>query len=316
MSKVRFGIIGPGKISHRFMKGIAYSPDGEVIAVASRSMEKAVEYQKQYQLKYAYDSYEAMLENPEIDIVYIATIPSLHYEHIMLCLQHHKHVLCEKPLMASSEELKTCFEYAHRNNLFLMEAQKAPFNYLNQVIKQKIADGLIGDVRYIEAAYCYASFAYNYDHWVYRPQDGGGMFDVGVYAIAYANMFAGDKIKNIQAMVDRTPTGCDGFAVAMLEYQNGVKATVKGAIELTTENKAMIYGTKGYIETYNFWKNTTATIYIGEDKETLEVEMPTDFYPEIEHAINCVKNGIIESPIMSESASLEIMKVLEYIRQA
>ena len=115
-------------------------------------------------------------------------------------------------------------------------------------------------------------------------------------------------------MANRTPTGCDGFAVAMLEYKNGIKAVVKGAIELQTENKAMIYGTKGYIETYNFWKNNEAVIYISGQAEKIQVEMPTDFYPEIEHAIDCVLKGLLQSPVMSEAANLEILKVVDNVK--
>ncbi|MPM75286.1 scyllo-inositol 2-dehydrogenase (NADP(+)) IolU [bioreactor metagenome] len=315
MDKIRFGILGPGKISHRFMKGIAFAEDAEVVAVASRDLMKAEAFKSQYGLRYAYDDYVKMLENPEVDMVYIATIPSMHYEQIMLCLRYHKHVICEKPLLADSAAIKECFAYAGSQGLFLMEAQKAPFNYLNQEIKRRLEQGIIGQVKYIEAAYCYASFAQNYEHWVYRREDGGGMFDVGVYAIAYANMMAGSPLQKIQAMADRTPTGCDGFAVAMLEYENGVKAVVKGAIELNTENKALIYGTEGYIETVNFWKNTKATIYRGDTKEDIEIPMPTDFYPEIEAAVSGVKAQLLQSPIMNEEASLQIMKVLEYVRQ-
>lgn len=313
--KVCFGILGPGKISHRFMKGIAFANNAEVIAVSSRDKAKAQTYAEQYQIPYVYDDYEAMLKNDEIDIVYIATIPSVHFEHIMLCLKHNKSVMCEKPLLAESEQIKACFAYAKQQGLFLMEAQKAPFNYLNQEILHQIQNGLIGEVKYIEASYCYDGFASKYDHWVFRYEDGGGMFDVGVYAIAYANLMAQSTIKNIKAMANRAITGCDVFAVALLEYQNGIKAQVKGAIELKTENKAMIYGTKGYIETYDFWKNDHATVYLDDKCYQITVEMPTDFFPEIEHAIACVLNGLVESPIMSESASLEIMKVLEHVKQ-
>ena len=312
--KVCFGILGPGKISHRFMKGIAFANNALVLAVASRDFEKAQVYAKQYDIKRVYQYYKTMLEDPDIDIIYIATIPGVHHEQIMMCLDHHKHVLCEKPMLADQDDLRQCFAYAAKQGCFLMEAQKAPFNYLNRVIKKRIDEGLIGDIKYIEASYCYDTFAKRYDHWVFNYEDGGGMFDVGVYAIAYANMMADSKILKVQSMVNRTPTGCDGFAVSMLEYDNGVKALVKGAIELQTENKAMIYGTKGYIETYNFWKNEEATIYLGDQKEILKVPMPSDFFCEIEHAIECVLQNRLQSPIMSETQNLEILKVLDHVK--
>ena len=314
-NKEYFCILIPGKISHRFMKGIAFANNAEVLGVASRNREKADDYAALYHIPRVYDNYEQMLKDDEIDIIYIATIPSVHFEQIMLCLDNHKSVLCEKPMLTNVEAIKKCFAYAKEQGCFLMEAQKAPFNYLNIEIKKRIDEGLIGDVKYIEAAYCYDTFATKYDHWVFDYENGGGMFDVGVYAIAYANMMADSPIVRIQSMVNRTPVGSDGFAVSMLEYENGIKAVVKGAIELQTENKAMIYGTKGYIETYNFWKNDEAVIYLNGQVEKLKVEMPTDFYPEIEHAINCVLQKRVQSPIMSEWANLEILKVIDHVKK-
>ena len=141
------GIMGLGKISHRVAKGIAYAHNAQLYAVASRNIAHAQDFQKQHPCPKAYGSYEELLHDPQVDMVYICTPNYLHYTHIMACLQHHKHVVCEKPFVANHEQVVECFTFAKKQGCFLMEAEKTIFTPLNQTIQQMIQDGAIGQLR-------------------------------------------------------------------------------------------------------------------------------------------------------------------------
>ena len=149
---IRVGIMGLGQIAHRVAKGICYAENAELYAVGSRSLEKAGEFQRLYGAQKIYDSYERLLQDPQVEMVYICTPNHLHFEHIQNALRHGKHVLCEKPLVANAEQLKECFELARSSNLFLMEAEKTLFTPLNRKLKQLVKEGVIGQLRYVEGS--------------------------------------------------------------------------------------------------------------------------------------------------------------------
>lgn len=311
------GIMGLGKIAHRVAKGIAHAHNAKLYAVASRNIAHAQDFQKQHPCVKAYGSYEDLLNDKQVDMVYICTPNFLHHAHIMACLKHHKHVLCEKPFVSNSEQLMECFAYAKKQGCFLMEAEKTIFTPLNQTIYQLVKDGAIGQLRYIEASYGYDLGKENMpdDFWGYRQEDGGCSYDVGVYPLVYANFFANSTLVSCQDMVHVTQRGYDDFMQCLLEYENGIMASIRSCWNMEVENKGFLYGDSGYIVCENFWKNTCATLVQGEHKETIQVTMESDFTPEIVHAVACVEQGLLESPVMSQAASVAIMQVLEQIKR-
>lgn len=314
---MKIGIIGLGAISHRVAKGIQYAKNAQLYAVASRDKAKAEAFKETYQAKVSYDSYEALYKDENIDMVYICTPNHLHYEHIMKALSYGIHVLCEKPLVSNMEQLKACFAYAKEKECFLMEAEKTLFTPLNQEIRKLIEAGEIGKLQYIEGSYSYAinKQEMGAHHWAFSKEAGGSMYDVGVYPICYANYFANSSLMDIKAIKESTKEGYDMFAQALLTYENGVRATVRSGWNIWMENKGFLYGDKGVIITENFWKNTRAILRKGEKDIEIVVHMESDFTGEIEHACTCIAEGKLQSPIMSMQASMEIMKVLEYIKK-
>ena len=307
-----FGILGLGKIADRVAKGIEYAKNGELVAVSSRNIDKAKTFAYKYHADIFYDNYIDMLQDDRVDIIYICTPNILHKEHIMLALKYHKHVICEKPMVLNLEDLDECFAYARKQNCFLMEAHKTVFTPLNIYLIEKINEGIIGEIKYIEAQYAsnVLSSQKKISSWHYDKEGGGCLYDIGVYPIAYANYFASSKIKEyelIQHKVD--DTFCDQ-AHAMITYENGIMAHIATSWQCDMVNTAYIYGELGYIECHNFWKNTQAILVKDEKRILIEKEMKSDFTGEIEHAINCIEKGWIESNIMGYEQSANILRII------
>jgi len=312
MKNLKFAILGAGIISHRFVKGFRGVKGAKLFAVASRDLKKAEEYAEQYNIPLAYGSYEEMLEDPNIDVVYIATPPFLHFEQVMMCLKAGKHVICEKPFMQDSKEIETAFLYAKTHGLVLMEAMKAVFLPTTKKIKEWIEKGMIGTVRFMEASYCYRG-EFEENHWVYQKElAGGGMYDVGVYAVAFLNEIANSPIRKHHRISQYNKQGSDDFTQIIVQYDNDIIASMRGAIGLKTDNIARIYGNLGKIEIPNFWKTNIAYCYEGENLvETYKIEQESEFTYQIQEIIDCIQEGQSESKIMSEEASLKIIRLIE-----
>jgi predicted dehydrogenase len=309
---MKFGIIGCGKITERFLKGCALVDDVDVIAAASRELDKAEEYCALHDIRLAYGSYEALCKDRNVDAVYIATPPFTHYALSKMALENGKHVLCEKPFVSSEEEVRELFELARKKGLLIMEAMKAVFTPTTAQVRLWLREGRIGELKYAEAGYCYRS-PFGYDHWVFDPQRmGGGMLDVGVYAIAYLNHLISYEIKESVALSTKSVTGCDEIMQILLKYANGVQASARSAIGVDTKNIAYFYGTQGYIEVVDFWKSRQAKLvrYSGETEDYSD-DFPSEFVFQIDHFVQCIKKGTCESPVMSEEASLAIIRLIK-----
>lgn len=292
---IRIGVYGLGKISHRVIQGILYANNADLYAVCSSSLEKANAFKKEYSAEKAYDDYEQMLHDQNLDMIYICTPNYLHAKHIQMALKNFKHVICEKPICVSSKELDECFDYAKKQNCFLMEAHKTVFTPLNQKLFEMISNGEIGQVKSIDAQYA-TRLTESISEWHFNQAGAGCMFDIGVYPICYANRMANSKIKQVFRLKDE----------ALIEYENGCVAHIATSWDVSMENTSHIYGTKGSITCKNFWKNIEALI----NEKRMIVSQKSDFTGEIEHACACVEKGLIESPVMSRMASLEILKVI------
>jgi predicted dehydrogenase len=296
MDKIKIGLYGLGNISVRVIQGIAYSKNATLYGVCSRNMDKANDFKEKFHAVKAYDVYEEMLMDKDVDLIYICTPNYLHKGHILQALKHSKHVVCEKPMCISSQDLKECFQKAREMDCFLMEAHKCAFTPLNIKIKKMICEGKIGDVVSIEAQYA-TKLISEISSWHYDKPGAGCMFDIGVYPICLANLMADSQIKRVSRFLDQ----------ALIEYENGCVAHIATSWDCTMENTAHIYGTKGTITYKNFWKTNECML----NDEIITVDQDSDFTGEIEHACTCIQSGVLESPIMSYKASFEILKVVE-----
>lgn len=309
---MKIAIMGCGHIAHRIAQGIIYSK-GELYAIASRDKEKALTFAQKYCIAHVY-SYEECLRDENIDLVYIATANPVHYELTALALKHHKHVLCEKPFVSSVCEVNELFETARQNQCFLMEAHKTCFTPLNQLLLERVNE--IGKIRTISASYCAKFDEASLKEWNTEEKMGGSFYDVGVYPLCFSNLYAQSKVSQVSFKVrPYKHYACDFDCECEIEYENGIHSELSSSWTTEKLNRGIIIGEKGRIEIINFWKNTEAKMTVNGKEEIISVEQKSDFTGEINHAIDCIEKGLLESPMMSQHASLQIADILEKMKE-
>ena len=312
---LNIGIIGLGNIAKRVAGGINASKKAKLYAVASRDYEKAVAFRDVYGAEQAYGSYEEMLADPLVDLVYICTPNKFHYEQIKLCFSYKKHVICEKPMVETEKKVKELFIEAKKCGCFLMEAEKTMFTPLNVKLKEMIEEGVIGKLLSIRAEYssdCLADLSN--DHWVLDEQFGGCAGDIGVYPISFAHFHAGASVKCAKTQAFSHPKfSCNFGLQSDVLYENGVYAFLQSHWFYTPEHKgsAILAGEKGYFEVPAYWKGNEAYLHQNGTMKKITVDMESDFEGEVTHAVECVEAGLLQSPLLNENMSLEIIRIVE-----
>ncbi len=314
--KIKWGIMGPGRIAHKFAQSLKCSEGAEITAVASRSMERAVEFAKEYGINRAHGSYTELATDSNVDIIYVATPHPAHFECTMLCLKAGKAVLCEKPFTLNAAETKTLIKTARATKSFLMEAMWT--RYLPAIVKvrEMLAQGAIGEVRMVKADFG------NRIPWepagrLLNPELGGGaLLDVGIYPVSFTSMVLGASPTKITGVAYLGATGVDEQFSAVLGYEAGKIAAVSGAVRTSLPNEARIIGTEGYIRIPDFWRASALELYQNGRMEKFEFPFrSTGYIHEAEEAMYCLRDGLTESSIMPLDESLQIMKILDALRK-
>ena len=305
-------ILGCGKIAHRVALGIQHSK-ANLYGIASRDSKKASEFAKKYNIQNIF-SYEECFNNKNVDIIYIATANPTHYDLIKTCLNHKKHVICEKPMLSTCNQIKEVFELAKINHCFLMEAHKTCFTPLQEEVLKRVHE--IGNIKEIKAWYCDCFDPTHLSDWNTEKNMGGCFYDIGVYPLCFSNLYANSEIKELSFNISKYMNyDCDFDCTCDITYENNIKSTIQSSWTHKKENKGILIGEKGMIEIINFWKNTEAKIIIDNKEEMIQVNQDSDFTGEINHAVECIKKGFLESPRMSKQASLQISYVLEVMKK-
>lgn len=305
---MKTAIFGCGKIAKRIAKGFEYVDGNELVGFASRDIEKAKSYANEFN-KSLYGDYDFFLNNEDIDAVYVATYNLNHYKIIKTCLEHHKHVICEKPMLSDIEENEELFKLAKDNNLLLMEAMKAVFLPINIKVKEMINDGVIGEVKYMEASFVRGP-RHPEDHWIYDLKTGGALKDLGSYCAAIMNFLTDRKPNVIYKMVNKTEILADTIAEVNIDY-DGISGHLLVSNEITGDSSLNIYGTKGFIKVSEFWKVGKGYYVVNGERFELNEEMKNDFYYELQHFSDLINSKTYESPVMSKIASNNILIVTE-----
>lgn len=304
-------ILGCGSIAHRVAKGIQFS-NGTLYGVASRNQSKAKEFASLYHIEHVYD-YESCLSDSNVDLVYICTINPTHYSLTKKVLESGKHVICEKPFVSSIKEIEELFDIANKNNCFLMEAHKTCFTPLNQLLMTRIHE--LGSIYSIDASYCDAFDESKLKEHNLEEKMGGSFYDIGVYPLCYSNLIANSKIQSLGFDVKKYKHyDCDFDCSCKIIYENGIISNIQSSWSHKKENKAIVKGEYGTLEVINFWKNTEAILTVNGNAEIICVDQKSDFTGEINHVIDCIKKGLIESPVMSKNSSIKISYVLEEMK--
>lgn len=312
----KWGIIGPGKIANKFATDLSTVPDAELYAVASRSKEKAEEFAAAHNVAHSYGSYEAMLKNEELEVVYIATPHVFHYEHTLLCLKYGKAVLCEKPFAMNLQQVQEMIKVAKENKVFLMEALWTYFlpHYkfvLNLVEKQTF--GKIIDFKAdfgFEAPYLPEKRLYN------KSLGGGSLLDIGIYPVFAALTLLG-KPDEIEATASLCETGVDETCDIKFTYKDGAIATLSSAINKTTPTTAVLILENAVVTLVNrFHEPTEVYIKTEEKEEKKTFDVATIGYSfEAEHVQEMLKQNRTESDVMTFEMSLLLIETLDKIRK-
>jgi len=315
--KIRWGIIGCGGIAAKFANGLTVLPDAELLAVGSRAENKARGFAEEHNAQRAYGSYEQLAKDADIDAVYIATPHPFHMENTILGLEHGKAVLCEKPFAVNAKQARRMIDTAEDKGLFLMEAMWTRFLPMTRRIKQIVTDGMIGDVRFFQADFCYRN-PWNPQHRTLDPELGGGaMLDVGIYPISFASMLFGSQPEDIVSQAHIGETGVDEQSSYLFSYDNGRLAALSSAIRTQALGQALIAGTDGMIKIDStFWRAEKATLITADGKEVI-IEEPLESngsnYQTAE-VHDCLRQGKTQSDIMPLAESLAIMETMDKIR--
>ena len=317
--KIRWGILGPGGIAHKFADALKAIPDAEIIAVGSRDRQRADAFADTFNVLYRHGSYSELANNPEVDVVYVATPHPFHKACAMLCLEAGKAVLCEKPFTVDAEQAEVLIASAREHKQFLMEAMWTRFIPVMVKVREWLADGVIGEPRMLTADFGnqVALTAENMKGRLFALElAGGAMLDIGVYTVSLASMVFGMPTQ-ITSLAHIGETGVDEQAAVLLGYDAGQIASLSCAITTHTSQDARIFGTKGAIYIPNFSRATSATLEVF-GKEPLQIEIPfTDngFEYQVLEVINCLRAGKLESDVMPLDESLSIIKTMDTVRE-
>ncbi len=316
-SKVRWGIIGLGKIAHKFAQDLLLAEDAVLAGVASRNLEKAKAFGEQYHAQQAFGSYEELISNPTIEVVYIATPHVMHGELSLKCMEAGKAVLCEKPMSMSVVEAEAMIEASKKHQVFFMEALWTRFMPTVQVLVDLIEEGRIGEIKSLRADFGFQA-KYNPSDRVFDKSLGGGsLLDIGIYPIFFAQLLLGSP-QRIQAQAVFGETGVDHSCSMLFGYDSGAIAVLDSTLMAHTPIEAWVHGTKGSIKLHRRFHHAEK-LSVWEEGNAIE-EIATSYvgngyYHEILEVMDCLREGRIESLRFSHENSLALARSLERVAQ-
>jgi predicted dehydrogenase len=309
---VRWGIVGPGRIASLVIKDFPYVDGAEALAVASRSSERAEAFAAEHGLARAYGSYHEIMNDPDVDVLYIATPHPQHHAIALAAIAAGKAVLVEKTFTATVPGAEEVVAAARRQQVFAMEAMWTRFQPAIVAARALIEDGAIGEVRQLQADLG-VDRPYNSADRLFDPAQGGGaMLDLGVYVVSFAQYFLGTPDR-IEVTGSVTPTGVDAEAGLLLGYEDGRAATLLISLKHHTPGAARIHGTKGWIEVPPRFHHPHRIVLHrkGEDAQAISrLPIGTGYSHELIEVTECVRAGRTESVIMPLGDTLAVQHIL------
>jgi predicted dehydrogenase len=317
MKDINWALVGTGGITNRFCMGLRYAEGACPYAAVSRTQEKAEAFAARHSIGKAYGDYDAMLEDPAVDVVYIGTPHVTHKELAIKAFRAKKAVLCEKPVSINGVELSEMIAEARANQVFFMEAMWTRFVPPLCKVREWLASGIIGELKMVQANFCFAA-AFNPAGRLYNIELGGGaLLDAGVYPLSLASMvFGGKKPETVASLMYLGETGVDEEVSALLSYGGPRLASVSAANRTAAVNDGWIYGTQGRIHLPDFvFSHSADLILSGRYAYHYEPDFVSNGYNyEAGEVMRCIRAGEMESKIMSLSESLAIMQTMDRIR--
>lgn len=312
---MKVGILGAGRIAVILAETMNKMPEVECYGVASRDLEKAKAFAKEHGFQHAFGSYEGMLADEEVELVYIATPHSHHYRHMKMCLEAGKHVLCEKSFTVNEKQAEEIFRIAEEKKLLVTEAIWTRYMPSRKMINDLLDEKVVGDVMKMTANLNYPLLD---KERIVKPElAGGALLDVGIYPLNFAYMHFGDQVREIKSAAQMTSAGIDGENGMILLYEDGRMAVLNSGIHGKSDSEGVFYGSTGCMVVENINNPESIKIYDTERNLVREIKVPeqiSGYEYEITETISCIKEGKMECPSMPHAETLKMMRVMDGIR--
>ncbi len=309
---MNWGLIGFGGIAPKFLASLEHVRGQKIYAIASKSNFDNI--QLKYPQAKAYRSYEELLADPKVDVVYISTTHNFHLQNTLDAFAAGKHVLCEKPLGVNADECRQMIEAAKKSGLFLMEAIWTRFLPAYREAMKLVAKGEIGDPEMVSADFGFQGNA-SFDGRLFNPDlAGGSVLDVGIYPISFALDVFGRSPETVKSIIRRSKTGVDASTSMLLDFGGGKHAKLYSSVITETLQEGLIYGSRGIIRLSRFFRAQNFQVIQGGKGEKRRIPFEhTGYYHEIVEADLCIKSGLKESPIMPWGDSLRIAETMDRV---
>ncbi|MGD0167391.1 MAG: Gfo/Idh/MocA family oxidoreductase [Gaiellaceae bacterium] len=312
---LRWGLIGTGWIADVFAADMTYTDSGRVVAVGSRRLETANRFADRFEIPNRHASYEALVSDPEIDVVYVATPHPMHHRDALLALGAGKPVLVEKAFTMNATEARELVDVARAKRLFLMEAMWTRFLPHIAEIRRLVAAGALGEIVTVSADHG-QWFAKDPDFRLFAPELGGGaLLDLGVYPVSFASMLLGTP-DTIAALIEPAFTGVDGQTSMLFGYASGAQAVLSCTSLARSPTRAAIVGTEARIEIDgDFYAPTSFTLITrtGERTRFEEPHRGRGLWHQADEVARCLREGLLESPLMPLDESVSIMQTMDAV---
>ena len=313
---MKIGVLGTGGIVGMVVPTLKKLTEMECYAIASRTEERAKEAAKEYGFEKAYGTYEELVADPEVELVYVATPHSRHYDDMKLCVEHGKPVLCEKAFTMNAQQAKDIKKLAAEKGVFVAEAIWTRYMPSRKIIQDMLDGGVIGKVSTLTAN---LSYIISQNYRIVAPElAGGALLDVGVYGINFATMHLGEEIERIESSVQFTETGVDGMESITIFFKDGRMAVLTHGIYSRSDRKGIFYGDKGYMVVENINNPQSISVFDTEDRLVKRVEVPEQISGYEYQFIECakqIKKGEIEAVSMPLDDSIFVMETMDAIRK-
>ncbi len=312
---MKLALLGPGRIADIVAHALVGTAEIECYAVASRNLERAEAFAQKFGFRKAYGSYEEMLSDPEVELVYITTPHSHHYEQILLCLEYGKNVICEKAFTVNAKQAKHIFAVAKEKGLYVAEAIWTRYMPSRKLIQDVIDSGVIGKLNVVTA-----NLSYDID-WKERLVDvnlaGGALLDIGVYGLNFALMHFGNDVERMESSVWMTPGGVDGMETITLFYGDGRMAALNHTIYARSDRKGIFHGETGYVVVENINNPNAVDVFDDNDQLIAHYDVPEQingYEYEFQEAVRCIEAGKTESDSMPWSETVRVMEMMDALR--
>ena len=313
---MKLGVLGAGHIAEVVAPTWVAMEEIECYAVSSRSLDKAETFAQRFGFQKAYGSYEEMLADPAVELVYVATPHSHHYEHMMLCINAGKPILCEKAFALNAQQAEAIHTAAKEKGVYVAEAIWTRYMPSRRIINDVLASGIIGKPNTLTAN---LSYIISHKQRIYDPNlAGGALLDIGVYGINFALMHFGTDIERVESSVKMLDTGVDAMETITIFYQDGRMAVLTHSIFCRSDRKGIIHGDKGYMVVENINNPRSLKVFDTMDREIASYDFSdqiSGYEFQFAESVACIAAGKLESDSMPMEDTIYVMEFMDDLRR-